>query len=260
MVSKSNIRNYKSRKCNSRFKNKNKNKKNTKMIGGSNNGFVTTPGKTNIRYDLIEQKFHCINRLHKNYKVSESGNFEIRKCKIITPYFLYKNDILLYIEKPSQDKLESTHTFAVHEYSNQSMNIQYLNTSTGIQTTFNIRLIDLNVDTMQLALNSGCLDVISDPEPNSNVYISFNNFNCLSVNRLSNPFVYTSRNKSAWFDVYEDYDTITISDNKFDIIDLGNDNDEYVLLQQFLEYNRNRHSRGSTLIFHQFALLHFQTD
>ena len=238
MVSKTNIRNYKSRKYASRLKNKNKKRSN--MRGGSNvaikqnneNGFTLAKKSRKTlhhnKQEEITKKHKIIEDKHKCSKLTflsnKNGN-SIYECKTITPYFLYENDVKIYV-----DNVTPEHTFAVHEYSNQSMNIQYVNTTTGLQKTFNIRLIDLNVDTMQLALNTGSLDVITGYS--DDVYIGFKNFNCLSVNTLSNPFVYTSRNKAAWFDVYEDDTTFSPDKNVFDIINLDG---KYMLLQQFLE-------------------------
>ena len=44
--------------------------------------------------------------MHKNYKVSESGNFEIRKCKIIKPYFLIISVPTKYHVKIFNDSLK----------------------------------------------------------------------------------------------------------------------------------------------------------
>ena len=75
---------------------------------------------------------------------------------------------------------------------------------------YDITPLELSVDTMQLAINTGCLEITTNSK-NNNTYLGFkrNNgidFPSLSLKKksYSTGFSYTSREHANWVSVYEE--------------------------------------------------------
>jgi hypothetical protein len=113
----------------------------------------------------IKDKYFCETF---NKQKGENNNFyNIYDCTPEQPFYNIKNKIKIYVDKTNNNK-----QFAIHEYSNQSFTIEY---SDGIvKKSFNLGLIDLNVDIMQVALNNGCLSSEESSTVSTSEYATLN--------------------------------------------------------------------------------------
>ena len=88
--------------------------------------------------------------------------------------------------------------YVVKEQTNQNITVE---TDPKIQSSYSITPLDLNVATMQSAINTKSLEVVKD---RNNTYLSFqNNFPCLVIKEILFSFK-SSRVGSQWISVYED--------------------------------------------------------
>ena len=131
----------------------------------------------------------------------------------------------------------------IYELTNQSIGIQY---NENRYDYYTITPLTLSVPTIQLATETGSLSIV---EENDNYYLGFtNNFPSLIVQQTYN-YAYTTRPletndtyensdetdeskpKAKWFNVYEDKDTFTYKDKKFEIIE------DYIASENYIIYN-----------------------
>ena len=131
----------------------------------------------------------------------------------------------------------------IYELTNQSIGIQY---NENRYDYYTITPLTLSVPTIQLATETGSLSIV---EENDNYYLGFtNNFPSLIVQQTYN-YAYTTRPletndtyensdetdeskpKTKWFNVYEDKDTFTYKDKKFEIIE------DYIASENYVIYN-----------------------
>ena len=134
----------------------------------------------------------------------------------------YKKDTILYVNKKTGE------TYSVYERTNQNIGVEYNKNKSYKEKGifFDITPIELSVDTIQLAINTGCLEIMP-PKPgskNNNTYLGFKtsdsgiNFPSLSVKQRdsSSGFSYSSREHAEWISVYEqEFD----KDAKFELIE-----------------------------------------
>ena len=112
-------------------------------------------------------------------------------------------------------------TFKVYENTNQSIGIEYNENKVFKQSgkMLQITPLELNVDIMQLAINTNSL-YVSQPDEKGNSYIGFiNNFPSLNVKVSNTSFNYSSRLHAEWISVYEDDTTLLKNGSKFNLIE-----------------------------------------
>ena len=126
------------------------------------------------------------------------------------------------IKEPSTiyEDIQSGKTFKVYENTNQSIGIEYNENKVFKQKGIILQItpLELNVDTMQLAINTNSL-YVSNPDEKGNVYIGFiNNFPSLNVKVSNASFKYSSRLHAEWISVYEDDTTLLKEGQNFNLI------------------------------------------
>ena len=112
----------------------------------------------------------------------------------------YKKDTLLYVNQTNGE------SFSVYERTNQSIGIEY-NKDKKFKDKgqfYDITPLELSVDTIQLAVNTGKIKISSDDKGNS--YLGFVDFPSLVITEKSSGsgFSYTSREHAEWISVYEE--------------------------------------------------------
>ena len=133
------------------------------------------------------------------------GNDGIRK--IIYVYPKYQEVSRLH---PSNDKVNQD-IFIVHEFNNQAISVE---TDPNLEKGLIITPLELSVDTMQLAINTGCLQISQEGD---NSYLGFVSNSSISfpslVSKEKSFYGYqSSRNNAIWTNVYEDDTTFKIDE------------------------------------------------
>jgi len=227
---KSNVRKY-SRKV----KNK-KVKYSKKLMSGGGNPILsftipeptkltsTTNKKWKSSTQAKQSNIDIITKLHNLYdcniiKTEEFENFEKYEYKKTD-----SNPKTRYLYRKINTNKEENEVFNVYELTNTIIGIEYNKDKVKdkLGKFYEISLIDLNVDLIQLAINTKSLYISKDPNDN-NSYLGFtNNFPALVYNNDRTSFAYTSREQAKWTNVYEDnhfekIDTfsITIKNDKY---------------------------------------------
>ena len=239
MISKTKIRNYKSKK----YANTLKNKKRTKMRGGSasvrkNLGSVRRPGsrsrkhqpppeeyiphqpellpvpppKVKNQMDNFIDSFECPSKLQ--FMHVDIPDFEFKKysCQYNQSENYKKHMSYLYFKKKhiGEESNLDFEVYKVYAPNNQSISIEHkiLNPKDEKYKEFgklyDITPLELSVDTMQLAINTGKLNMTSDEKGNS--YLGFVDFPSLLITEkyAGSGFSYTSREYANWISVYEE--------------------------------------------------------
>ena len=169
-------------------------------------------------FKSLKFKYECENKFYKYKNTITIGKNTYNKYKCFpikrTEGTIKEQYSIIY------ENTETGETFKVYENTNQSIGIEYNEDKVFKQkgTILQITPIELNVDTMQLAINTNSL-YVSHPDKKGNVYIGFiNNFPSLNVKVSNSSFKYSSRLHAEWISVYEDDTTLLKEDQKFNLI------------------------------------------
>jgi hypothetical protein len=184
----------------------------------------TTNTKWKSSTQAKESNIDIITKLQDLYdcnikKTEEYENF--KKYEYTKPG---SNNKTGYLYRKKDINKEINEVFNVYELTNTIIGIEYNKNKKKdeIGIFYEISLIDLNVDLIQLAINTNSLSILKDPNDN-NSYLGFtNNFPALVYNNDRTAFAYTSREQAKWTNVYED--------NNFETIDtflISIKNDKY---------------------------------
>jgi len=116
-------------------------------------------------------------------------------------------DSILYLKKDEVGKeINSIEVFKVYAPTNQSISIEYNYDKKfkDIGKFYEITPLELSVDTMQLAVNTGKLEISTDDKGNS--YLGFVDFPSLVITEKpsGSGFSYTNREHAEWISVYEE--------------------------------------------------------
>ena len=172
--------------------------------------FTKTPKELDLSYvgNKIEIEImpnNCI-----KYKCRDYNN------KVKTIYYVYPNS--LDSSKPL--------VYIIRENTNQNITVE---TDIVLKHSYSITPLELNVDTMQLAINNNLNKISND---DNNTYLGFVNFPSLIVNKVQFSFN-SSRLNAKWYSVYEDINT-------FDKNDLYLNEALYLNFQDFQEDSHKR--------------------
>ena len=131
-----------------------------------------------------------------------------------------ETDSILYLKKDEVDKEKNpTEVFKVYAPTNQSISIEYNYDKKfkDIGKFYEITPLELSVDTMQLAVNTGKLEISTDDKGNS--YLGFVDFPSLVITEKPSGtgFSYSSRKNATWISVYEE--KFEDEDKLFDLIE-----------------------------------------
>jgi len=131
-----------------------------------------------------------------------------------------ETDSILYLKKDEVDKEKNpTEVFKVYAPTNQSISIEYNYDKKfkDIGKFYEITPLELSVDTMQLAVNTGKLEISTDKDGNS--YLGFVDFPSLVITEKPSGtgFSYSSRKNATWISVYEE--KFEDEDKLFDLIE-----------------------------------------
>ena len=131
-----------------------------------------------------------------------------------------ETDSILYLKKDEVDKeINPTEVFKVYAPTNQSISIEYNDDKKfkDIGKFYEITPLELSVDTMQLAVNTGKLEISTDKDGNS--YLGFVDFPSLVITEKPSGtgFSYSSRKNATWISVYEQ--EFEEKDKLFDLIE-----------------------------------------
>ena len=131
-----------------------------------------------------------------------------------------ETDSILYLKKDEVDnEINPTEVFKVYAPTNQSISIEYNDDKKfkDIGKFYEITPLELSVDTMQLAVNTGKLEVSTDKDGNS--YLGFVDFPSLVITEKPSGtgFSYSSRKNATWISVYEQ--EFEEKDKLFDLIE-----------------------------------------
>ena len=143
--------------------------------------------------------------------------------------YVFKNGNIYYVYT-NTSKPDEPIIYSVFESTNQSITID---TDINLEHTITITPLELSVDTMQLAINTGSLQIIeptlmtptktNNTNPyksftknskdetdkhDNNMYLGFVNFPSLVVNKVSHSYK-SSRKHAIWLNVYEDEGSFT---------------------------------------------------
>ena len=242
MVSKTKIRNYKSKK----YANTLKNKKRSKMRGGHRYRkgtrrttqhppeeytpslpqlLLPPPPKVKTQMENFIDSYECPSKLQ--FMHVDIPDFEFKKysCHYNKSENYEKHMSYLYFKKThiGEELNLDFEVYKVYAPNNQSISIEHkiLNPKHEKYKEFgklyDITPLELSVDTMQLAINTGKLKMSTDKDGNS--YLGFVDFPSLVINEkyAGSGFSYTSREYANWISVYEekfDYD----NDKLFELI------------------------------------------
>ena len=241
------------KKYNSRLK-KNITRKHIVLKGGANTmptqtGMPqTSPPQYYIPPHKREQKIDETTPLEEYKFVLEQSKLSSQSFKEITYYngetikvyyntsfkkYVFKNGNIYYVYTNTSKPDATPIIYSVFESTNQSITID---TDINLEHTITITPLDLSVDTMQLAINTGSLQII-EPTPikpnkthktnntnpyksftkkskddtdkhDDNMYLGFVNFPSLVVNKVSHSYK-SSRKHAIWLNVYEDEGSFT---------------------------------------------------
>ena len=153
--------------------------------------------------------YECTYKKKNNYEVDHVSYLYVKKP-------VKTNEETLGVGKVEEEVLE---VFNVYGPSNQGISIEYNKNKKfkDIGKFYDIKPLELSVDTMQFAVNTGKLNVSTDEAGNS--YLGFVDFPSLVVTeRFSGSgFSYSGRNNATWIPVYEqDFED---TDKVFDLIE-----------------------------------------
>ena len=131
-----------------------------------------------------------------------------------------ETDSILYLKKDEVDKeINPTEVFKVYGLGNQSISIEYNDDKKfkDIGKFYEITPLELSVDTMQLAVNTGKIEISTDKDGNS--YLGFVDFPSLVITEKPSGtgFSYSSRKNATWISVYEQ--EFEEKDKVFDLIE-----------------------------------------
>jgi hypothetical protein len=251
-ITKNKIRKYKSKKCNSRLKNKIAKYSRKLLRGGAKPLIITIPQRShttnpNTKYQKSSLKSSLIfkipipntknNIIYNNPSLTEEEKIlrEYYKKELMNvdiPEFtkykcFYKEDAkyvdhISYLYEKKQVVNNEIETYRVYAPTNQAISIEYKVVSTNepkykeIGKLFDITPLELSVDIMQLAINTGKIEISSDTQGNS--YLGFIDFPSLVIKDkpAGTSFSFTSRTYANWISVYEEQ--FEESDTKFDLI------------------------------------------
>ena len=167
--------------------------------------------KDYIKYSGIYQQPYKETTDHKGdmLKVYNNNNEFFRK-------YVFINGNIYYVY-PNKSNPEEPIIYCVFECTNQSITIDM---DINLEHTIVITPLELSVDTMQLAINTGSLQIIESSrkekdgrdktdnpgKPNDTIYLGFDNFPSLVINKVSHSYK-SSRKHAVWVNIYEDEDT-----------------------------------------------------
>ena len=117
-----------------------------------------------------------------------------------------KNVKTRYLYRKINTNKEENEVFNVYELTNTIIGIEYNKNKKKdeIGIFYEISLIDLNVDLIQLAINTNSLSILKDTN-DGNSYVGFtNNFPVLVYNNDRTSFTYSNRTNAKWTNIYED--------------------------------------------------------
>jgi len=241
------------KKYNSRLK-RNITRKSNVLKGGANTmptqtGMPqTSPPQYYIPPHKREQKIDETTPLEEYKFVLEQSKLSSQSFKEITYYngetikvyynrsfkkYVFKNGNIYYVYTNTSKPDATPIIYSVFESTNQSITID---TDINLEHTITITPLELSVDTMQLAINTGSLQII-EPTPikpnkthktnntnpyksftkkskddtdkhDDNMYLGFVNFPSLVVNKVSHSYK-SSRKHAIWLNVYEDEGSFT---------------------------------------------------
>lgn len=166
----------------------------------------------------LEDLYNCSIKRQENLGFFEKYEYEMKDDKS----YEKMNSKYLY-RKKNADK-EINEVFNVYELTNTNIGIEYNKNKEKdkIGIFYEISLIDLNVDLIQLAINTNSLSISKDPN-NGSSYLGFtNNFPALVYNNDRESFTYTSRTNAKWTTIYEDN-----TFDRDDIFEITNSNPNY---------------------------------
>jgi hypothetical protein len=236
MVSKTKLRNYKSKK----YANTLKNKKRTKMRGGSasvkNLGSVrrlgsrsrkhqpppeeyiphqpellpVPPPKVKTQMDNFIDSFECPSKLQFMHVDIPYFEFKKYSCHYNKSENYEEHISYLYFKKLQIEENTYVEVYKVYAPNNQSISIEHKIINPNDQKykefgkLYDITPLELSVDTMQLAINTGKLEITTDKKGNS--YLGFVDFPSLVITEkyAGSGFSYTSREYANWISVYEE--------------------------------------------------------
>ena len=148
----------------------------------------------------LEDLYNCIIKGQENLEIFEKYEYEMKDN------MLYEKMNSKYLYRKKNANKEINEVFNVYELTNTSIGIEYNKNKEKdkIGIFYELSLIDLNVDLIQLAINTNSLSISKDPN-NGSSYLGFtNNFPALVYNNDRTSFTYTSRTNAKWTTVYED--------------------------------------------------------
>ena len=185
--------------------------------------------KTNTNKDKISKKFLsqgyyvCLNPIQEDVNIP-NFEFEKYKCEYPKDDYFDAHSSYIYLKLIPQDEPLNYTVEAYRAYApnNQLIGMEYKNSSTKdvkykeTGKLFDITLLELNVDIMQLAINTGKISISSDTQGNS--YLGFIDFPSLIITDkpAGASFSFKSREYANWITVYEE----TFEEpEKFDLIE-----------------------------------------
>ncbi len=175
---------------------------------------ITTPFEKKImelyEFSKLEADKDYISQIFKKFKYSYAQTNPAYK----------ETDSILYLKKDEVDKeINPTEVFKVYGLGNQSISIEYNDDKKfkDIGKFYEITPLELSVDTMQLAVNTGKIEISTDKDGNS--YLGFVDFPSLVITEKPSGtgFSYSSRKNATWISVYEQ--EFEEKDKVFDLIE-----------------------------------------
>ena len=175
---------------------------------------INTPFEKKImelyEFSKLEEVKDYISQIFRKFKYSYAQTNPAYK----------ETDSILYLKKDEVDKeINPTEVFKVYGPSNQSISIEYNDDKKfkDIGKFYEITPLELSVDTMQLAVNTGKIEISTDKDSNS--YLGFVDFPSLVITEKPSGtgFSYSSRKNATWFSVYEQ--EFEDKDKVFDLIE-----------------------------------------
>ncbi len=148
----------------------------------------------------LQNLYNCAITKKEEFENFEKYEYESEYKKTDT------NPKTRYLYRKINADKEINEVFNVYELTNTSIGIEYNKNKKKdeIGIFYEISLIDLNVDLIQLAINTNSLSILKDTN-DGNSYLGFtNNFPALVYNTDRTSFTYTSRTNAKWTNVYED--------------------------------------------------------
>ena len=229
------------KKYNSKLKNKNKYKnKNTSkkkrsiliLRGGANSSINPNPKPSStvkysiknhqsqntglLEYIFVKENYiEYLGKYHQPFKKiydHVGRDLKVYNNKSFRKYVFINGNI--YYVYPNTSNPEEPIIYCVFECTNQSITID---TDINLEHTIVITPLELSVDTMQLAINTGSLQIIESSgkekdgrdksdNPDNTIYLGFVNFPSLVINKVSHSYK-SSRKHAVWVNIYEDEET-----------------------------------------------------